>query len=125
MTDCACDNTRSNDGCAPCGLDALAALPESMVARLKTIIEKGYEYFTLSGSDPGREGGCCPSPDVGAANMLVAAGVLDSWEKPVPEGGCTFTVYAFHGEMSTAGPKPSYTLDHEFRQKVLDRIMAG
>lgn len=122
MTDCVCKEPTPGDACTPRGMEALGLVSEGMLLRLKKMIEKGYEYFTLSGSDPRQEDGCCPSDDVGAANMLVSAGVLDSWEKPVPEGGCTFTVYAFHGEMDTTGSQPTYTLNHGLRMQVLDRI---
>ena len=105
-------------------LDVLERVPDGMLQRLRTVIEKEYEYFTLSGSDPAKEGGCCPSDDVAMANMLVKAGVLDAWEQPMPEGGCTLTVYAFRGEMDTTGPNPTYMLDLVFRQQVLTRLRA-
>ena len=120
MTNSACNTSGTNECCSSGGLDVLDKMPEGMLLRLRKLIEKEYEYFVLTGSDPGEEGGCCPSDDVGAANALVDAGILDAWQKPMPEGGCTLTVYSFHGEMDTSGAQPAYALNREFRMEVLD-----
>ena len=56
----------------------------------------------LTGSDPQEEQGCCPSEDVGSANALVRAGILNVVEENRDDEGCSITFYAFAGNVSNA-----------------------
>ena len=100
----------------------LEGAPESMISRLKKMIERGDGYFILTGSDPRDAFGCCPSGDVGASNRLVEAGLLDCWHPPAPPQSCSSTVYAFSGEIRVDGEKPSFTINSDFRRTVMDRL---
>ncbi len=101
---------------------ALEGAPEPVVSRLKKMVERGDRYFILTGSDPRDEFGCCPSGDVGASNRLVEAGLLDCWHTPAPAQSCASTVYAFRGEISVEGKRPSFTINNKFRRRVMDYL---
>lgn len=100
---------------------AVAGTTEPMRRRLLAFLERGEEYFILVGSDPSDTEGCCPSDDVGAANALVRAGVLDAWSSS-PAAACPATVYAFRGEIVPAGERPSFVRHDGLRARVLDLL---
>ena len=103
-------------------MSALYRTPENMIAKLRKLVEREDKYLILTGSDPHDEFGCCPSDDVGAANRLVEAGVLDCWHPPSAPAACPSTVYAFRGEIAVAEKRPSFTIDREFRRTVTEYL---
>lgn len=102
-------------------LDAVIDAAEPMRRRLLKLIERGDEYFLLVGSDPADEAGCCPSDDVGRANALVRAGVLEAWTASA-EASCPSTVYCFGGELSSKGDPPVFTRNEKLRASVRELI---
>jgi hypothetical protein len=108
----------------PPDLAALDETPEALRKRLVTVIERGEDYFLLTGSDPGQKDGCCPSNDVGHANRLVQAGILsatDSGTNP----DCPVTIYAFAAEIRKLLEKPTFVRNEPLRAAVKDRIQKG
>ena len=107
----------------PPDLTALAALSPAMRRRLQTTIERGDPYFILSGSDPRDADGCCPSEDVGEANLLVEAGILARHRPPAHPDACTTTVYAFAAEISEKEPGgPAFAPRTHLRRQVADAL---
>lgn len=105
-------------------LAALDVLPVAMRKRLAAVIERGEDYFLLTGSDPGQKDGCCPSNEVGQANRLVQAGILsatDSGTNP----DCPVTIYAFAAEIRKLTAKPIFVRNEGLRVAVKDRIEKG
>jgi hypothetical protein len=102
-------------------LEALADAAEPMRRRLLKLIERGDDYFLLVGSDPADKDGCCPSDDVGRANALVRAGVLEGWTASA-EASCPSTVYAFAGEITSRGEQPSFAKNEKLRASVREFI---
>lgn len=105
-------------------LDAIDDLSPDMRRRIKTVIERGEEYFVLTGSDPAQKDGCCPSNDVGEGNMLVEAGILSS-SLDMTNAECPATIYAFAAEIRRLGDKPSFVRNEPLRNTVKDRIERG
>ncbi|HYE97580.1 MAG TPA: hypothetical protein VEJ18_01665 [Planctomycetota bacterium] len=103
---------------------ALIGTSEPMRRRLRALLERGEEYFILVGSDPSDQDGCCPSDDVGAANALVRAGVLEAWCSS-PAAACPATVYAFAGEIRSGGERPSFTRNEAVRARALDLLRSN
>lgn len=112
---------RDRDADAPAFRQAVIGTTEPMRKRLRAFLERGEDYFILVGSDPADKDGCCPSDDVGAANALVRAGVLDAWCSS-PASACPATVYAFRGEIRPAGDRPSFTRNDDLRARALDLL---
>lgn len=112
------------EGDRPAELDAVDEASVDMKRRLTTVIDRGEDYFVLTGSDPGQKDGCCPSNEVGDANALVQAGVLSS---SVESGNsdCPATIYAFGAEIRKLGDKPSFVRNEPLRAAVKDRILRG
>lgn len=104
-------------------MNALVDADEGTRRRLVRLIERKDDYFLLVGSDPADKDGCCPNDDVGHANALVKAGVLEAWTASA-EAACPSTVYAFAGEMSARGEKPTFTRDDALRAEVLTFIQS-
>jgi len=104
-------------------LAALRAVPQTMIDRLKKMIEREDKYFIMTGSDPRDEFGCCPSDSVGAANRLVEAGILHSWHPPAAPASCPSTIYAFRGEIHPEAGKPSFIINEEFRRHVSGHLV--
>ncbi len=114
--------------CALPDYDALEHLPDAILRRLRVVIERREPFFILTGSDPGQLGGCCPSDEVGAANGLVKAGILESWNQPAGENTCPTAFYAFRGELDASGDEPKFSTNQEFREEVariLNELAAG
>jgi hypothetical protein len=105
-------------------LDALDEIPEPMKRRLQAAISRGEDYFILTGSDPARKDGCCPSNDVGIANMLVDRGILDS-RGELANSECPVTLYAFASELKPGSGKPEFVRNVALREAVRSRIEAG
>ncbi|HEX7900803.1 MAG TPA: hypothetical protein VF950_23795 [Planctomycetota bacterium] len=99
-------------------MDALVDAAEPMRRRLVKLIERKDDYFLLVGSDPADQDGCCPSDDVGHANALVKAGVLEAWTASA-EASCPSTVYAFSGEIASRGERPAFVKNEALRADVL------
>ncbi len=130
---CQTDNDAS-PGCVPeesgnccpssagTGLTAIKLAPAGMIERLRKMIEARDPYFILTGSDPSETGGCCPSDDIGAANSLVAADILEFWTSPAGTDACPSVFYAFAGEIGSRDQKPSFTINEDLRQEVLNTI---
>ena len=108
----------------PPDLDALDSAPETMRKRLLTLIERGEDYFLLTGSDPGQKDGCCPSNDVGAANQLVQAGILSATDS-MTNPDCPVTIYAFASEIRKLLEKPTFVRNEVLRAAVKERIVKG
>ncbi|HLY10147.1 MAG TPA: hypothetical protein VKW04_12640 [Planctomycetota bacterium] len=108
----------------PADLDGVDEAPEAMKRRLSTVIERGEDFFVLTGSDPRQKDGCCPSNEVGEANALVQAGILSS---SVESGtsDCPATIYAFAAEIRRVGDKPSFVRNDPLRAAVKERILRG
>ena len=102
-------------------MDALVDAAEPMRRRLVKLIERKDDYFLLVGSDPADKDGCCPSDDVGHANALVKAGVLEAWTASA-EASCPSTVYAFSGEIASRGERPAFVKNEKLRADVLTFI---
>jgi hypothetical protein len=108
----------------PANLDALDELPEDMKRRLQTVLARGEEYFILTGSDPAQKDGCCPSNDVGVANRLVEAGILQS-RGAGANSDCPVTLYAFAAEIRSGIAKPTFVRNEALRAAVKDRFENG
>jgi hypothetical protein len=104
-------------------IEALADAAEATRRRLVKLIERKDDYFLLVGSDPADKDGCCPSDDVGHANALVKAGVLEAWTASA-EAACPSTVYAFAGEIASRGEKPAFVKNEKLRADVLAFIQS-
>jgi len=105
-------------------LDAIDDVPPDMRRRIKTVIERGEDYFVLTGSDPAQKDGCCPSNEVGEANLLVQAGLLSS-SLDMTNADCPATIYAFAAEIRKLGDKPSFVRNEPLRTLVKERIERG
>ncbi len=105
-------------------LEAVVDAAEPLRRRLLKLIERGDAYFILVGSDPADADGCCPSDDVGRANALVRAGVLQAWTASA-EASCPSTVYAFAGEIVSRGERPAFVRNEGLRRSVADLIRSG
>ena len=108
----------------PADLDAIDELPEPMKRRLQALISRGEDYFILTGSDPAQKDGCCPSNDVGIANLLVDRGILAS-RGELANSECPVTLYAFASEIKPGSGKPEFVRNNELRDAVRKRIEAG
>jgi hypothetical protein len=108
----------------PADFDALDELPADMKRRLQTVISRGEEYFILTGSDPAQKDGCCPSNDVGIANRLVEAGILQS-RGAGANSDCPVTLYAFASEIRPGIGKPTFARNEALRAAVKDRFEKG
>ncbi|HEY3319521.1 MAG TPA: nitrophenyl compound nitroreductase subunit ArsF family protein [Planctomycetota bacterium] len=116
-------STNATHPLTPAALSALRSASPPTRDRLKKLIERQDPYFVLTGSDPREAGGCCPSSDVGAANVLVEAGVLQSYVQPAPPGGCRVAFYALTGEIAVQGEVPSFSVNAALRQSVLAELL--
>lgn len=108
----------------PADLDAIDETPEPMKRRLAAMISRGEEYFILTGSDPAQMDGCCPSNEVGAANLLVERGILDS-RGELSNSECPVTLYAFASEIRPGTVKPTFVRNDALRDAVRRRIDSG
>ncbi|MCF6176106.1 MAG: hypothetical protein L3J71_10105 [Victivallaceae bacterium] len=91
--------------------------------RLVSVIKENKDYFILIGSDPIVKLGCCPSEEVGCANLLVAGGVLGKQEQELPDDACPSTLYTFKGELGHDNQGVNcYIPDQAFRKEILGRI---
>jgi hypothetical protein len=108
----------------PVELDAVDERTDAMKRRLSAVIDRGEEYFVLTGSDPGQKNGCCPSSEVGEANVLVQAGILSSSLESAT-ADCPATIYAFGAEIRKVGDRPSFVRNEPLRAAVKDRILRG
>ena len=108
----------------PADLDAIDETPETMRRRLAAMIARGEEYFIITGSDPAQKDGCCPSNDVGAANLLVEKGILDS-RGELSNSECPVTLYAFASEIRPGPGKPTFVRNESLRDAVRKRIESG
>jgi hypothetical protein len=104
--------------------DALDEVPADMKRRLLTVISRGEEYFILTGSDPAEKDGCCPSTDVGVANRLVEAGILDA-HGAGSSSDCPVNLYAFTSEIRAGVGKPAFVRQDAFRAAVRRRLERG
>lgn len=104
--------------------DALDLIPAAMRRRLLALISRGEEYFILTGSDPAQKDGCCPSNEVGVANGLVDAGILQS-QGTTSGADCPVTLYAFASEIRSAGGKPAFSRNGPLRDAVRARLEGG
>lgn len=108
----------------PARLEALDEASEAMRRRLGTFLSRGDEYFILTGSDPSQKEGCCPSNEVGNANQLVEAGILES-HGAASGADCPVTIYAFAGEIREAGASPTFIRNEALRERVQARLRGG
>jgi hypothetical protein len=108
----------------PADLDALDGMPEAMKRRLGAVIERGEDFFVLTGSDPNQKDGCCPSNEVGEANVLVQAGILSSSVESA-NADCPATIFAFAAEIRRLTEKPTFLRNEPLRAAVLDRLRRG
>ncbi|HVE38245.1 MAG TPA: hypothetical protein VNM14_00070 [Planctomycetota bacterium] len=104
--------------------DALDEVPPAMKRRLLALLDRNEDYFILTGSDPAQKDGCCPSNDVGIANHLVEAGILDS-HGAGSNSDCPVTLYAFHSEIRAGVGKPRFARSDAFRAAVRRRLESG
>lgn len=109
----------------PGDLDAIDDVSPDLRRRIKTVIERGEDYFVLTGSDPAQKDGCCPSNDVGEANSLVQAGLLSASTDSSANAECPATIYAFAAEIRKLGDKPTFVRNEPLRALVKDRIERG
>ena len=104
-------------------LGALNEASDDMRRRLLAMIERGDPYFILTGSDPNQKDGCCPSNEVGEANRLAEAGILDTLGASF-NTDCPVTIYAFLGEIKK-GDAPDFTKNEALRASVREGIQKG
>lgn len=104
--------------------DALDEMPQAMKRRLQAVLSRGEEYFILTGSDPAQKDGCCPSNDVGLANRLVDAGILEA-RGELANSDCPVTLYAFATEIRPGAGKPVFVRNESLRAAVRDRLERG
>jgi hypothetical protein len=104
--------------------EALDEIPPAMKRRLLALLDRNEDYFILTGSDPVQKDGCCPSNDVGVANRLVEAGILDS-HGAGSNSECPVLLYAFHSEIRAGGGKPTFVHRDSFRAAVRHRLDSG
>jgi len=104
--------------------DALDGIPAAMKRRLRAVLSRNEDYFILTGSDPAQKDGCCPSNDVGVANGLVQAGILESHGAGT-NSDCPVTLYAFASEIRAGIGKPKFVRSEAFRAAVLHRLESG
>jgi hypothetical protein len=110
-------------GKAP-NFDALDEVPPEMKRRLLAVLDRNEDYFILTGSDPAQKDGCCPSNDVGVANRLAEAGILDS-HSAGSNSDCPVTLYAFASEIRAGVGKPRFVRNDAFRAAVRRRFESG
>jgi hypothetical protein len=108
----------------PPDLDELDGMPEAVKRRLTAVIDRGEDFFVLTGSDPNQKDGCCPSTEVGEANVLVQAGILSSSVEST-NADCPATIYAFGAEIRRVGEKPTFVRNEQLRAAVKERILRG
>ncbi len=113
----------SSAGTAP-DLVSLGAAPLKLRRRLVRLIERGDDYFILSGSDPAQADGCCPSDDVGAAQVLVRAGVLAAVTASA-DAACPATIFAFAGELRLKDGRPEFSRNAPLREQALAYLRSG
>jgi hypothetical protein len=101
---------------------SLDKISKRMRLRLQKVISGKENYFILTGSDPWDIYGCCPSEEIGVANRLVEAGILEAWKASKQKDSCSTTVYAFNQEIQNKAGKPSFTPNTLFREQVLKQI---
>jgi hypothetical protein len=104
--------------------DALDEIPPAMRRRLLALLDRNEDYFILTGSDPAQKDGCCPSNDVGVANRLVEAAILDS-HGAGSNSDCPVTLYAFSSEIRAGVGKPGFVRNDAFRAAVRHRLASG
>jgi hypothetical protein len=105
-------------------LSPLNEASDDMRNRLREMIARGDPYFILTGSDPEDKAGCCPSNEVGEANRLARAGILETYGASF-NSDCPVTIYAFGGEIHKAQDPPAFTVNQDLRTSVKDRIDRG
>jgi hypothetical protein len=105
-------------------LEALADVTAPMQRRLEAMIQRGDEYFVMTGSDPSQANGCCPSNEVGEANRLAGAGILDSHAASAA-GACPTLFYAFAGEIHVRDGRATFVRNVELRDAVRARLAGG
>lgn len=103
-------------------LATLNGIPVAFKERLKKLIISNENYLILTGSDPWDVYGCCPSVDVGSANRLVEAGILQSWQTNSAPDACPCSIYAFNEEITRQNGKPHFTINDSLRTQVLHYI---
>lgn len=96
-------------------LKKLNSISPELKSRLLNLIEKDKKFFILTGSDLNDKFGCCPSTEVTAANRLVEAGILDSWQQPAADDACPVTIYAFRNEIKSKSDNLQFKTNNEFR----------
>jgi len=101
-------------------LNALNDVSDEMRDRLRRMIVRRDPHFVLTGTDPADIGGCCPSNEVGYANRLVRAGILESWGPPAGPEDCPSRFYAFRNEINVTDDQPRFTIDVAFRDQVAE-----
>jgi len=104
--------------------DALDEIPAAMKRRILAVVSRDEDYFILTGSDPAQKDGCCPSNDVGIANRLVEAGILESHGAGA-NSDCPVTLYAFCSEIRAGIGKPRFVRSVPFRAAVRHRLESG
>jgi hypothetical protein len=104
--------------------DALDEVPPDMKRRLLALLDRNEDYFILTGSDPAQKDGCCPSNDVGVANRLAEAGILDA-HGAGSNSDCPVTLYAFASEIRAGVGKPRFVRNDAFRATVRRRFESG
>ena len=108
----------------PADLEALADVTAPMQKRLQAMIDRGDEFFVMTGSDPAQADGCCPSNEVGEANRLVGAGILEAHAASA-ENACPTVFYAFAGEILRTAARPAFVKNPELRKSVRTRLAGG
>jgi hypothetical protein len=98
---------------------ALSGISVKMKERLFKMLGKKQGYFLLTGSDPADRLGCCPSDEVGEANRLVQAGILESYAQAGSVNSCPVTFYAFKEEIKLDKKEIKFAINTGFREEVL------
>ncbi len=114
--------TSIHAGPAEPDLHSLVGLSEETARRLLVVIESDDPMFVLTGSDPNDPDGCCPSPEVGEALMLVEAGILEARRSPTVPDGCPVMAVAFSGELRDGKTGIESIINRALRKAVHEKL---
>ena len=104
-------------------VQTLKDTPEVLRKKIIKLIETEDAYFALSGSDPREALSCCPVDNVGEANLLVEAGILEALRRPGLPGARQVSMYAFKNEIDHEGGGASFQKNEPLRQAALSILL--
>jgi len=106
----------------PLQFEYLKRISPTLRKKLLHCIEKDTDHLLLTGSDPQDELGCCPSEEVGMANQLLRAGILQKAKQTLDAENCPIQIYTFRDELQTQAEGLSFTRNRSLREQILKRL---